>query len=102
MSVSIYRRKPYDVLAIQWDGTNAAAMIEFTNGDFETYDGSLFGDATGSLFTGQSYEEPRTYMRTGDWVIRSATGGRWCQVVSADFFREAYEPAVDTDETETP
>lgn len=96
MSARIYRRKPYNVLAIQWDGSNAAELAEFTGGDFETEAGSLCDkEATGSLFTGESYEEPRTYLRTGDWVIRSATGGRWCQVVPADFFREAYEPAVE-------
>lgn len=102
MSARTYRRKPNDVQAIQWDGSNAAELSEFTGANFEPVDGALHDKAaTGSLLTGQSYDEPCTYLRTGDWIIRNAAG-RWCQVVGADFFSEAYELAEPSDETEKP
>ncbi|MGI5223038.1 hypothetical protein [Nocardia sp. CA-290969] len=100
MSARTYRRKPYDVQAIQWDGSNAAELAEFTGGDFEPEDGSPYDkSATGYLFTGESYDQKGRYLHTGDWVIRNPTGGP-CQVVDADFFREVYELAEDTTETE--
>lgn len=90
-----YRRKPEEVTAIQYDGTNAEAIVELLGGETNarTEAANLPGPGRG-LTPGiriQTFAK-QAQAREGDWVARTDAGFK---VISNVQFSAEYEAVTD-------
>lgn len=75
MSATRFRKKPIEVEALQWTGSNTADLVDFTNGRFLPINPADFTGVEG--ITARVYDELHSTwvgVRTGHWVIRGTVG----------------------------
>jgi hypothetical protein len=83
MSTKRYRKKPVEVEAIFYDGTNFKAVAEFTG--FTVWE----ADGVGNDYVGIVTMEGKLYFGPGYYVIRGVTGEFYpCH---RDIFKRTYE-----------
>jgi hypothetical protein len=84
-----YRRKPDEILALQWDGADIKGARDFLRGGEEP---ALYqrGGTRGEDILSIPTDEGAVLCDPGDWIVRDATG----KVVVCDdeVFRAVYEP----------
>lgn len=95
-----YRKRPIQVTAARWTGSNEAELAQFTSGKFC----AVHNDAPEPRdYTARVYDhlhDSWLLLRTGDWVVRGPRGE--CYPVAADVFAETYEPVPDGCPTDNP
>jgi len=80
--LSLYRKKPVVVTALQWTGDNTTEMMEFLQNDYITVSVDGFVIYIHTL-------EGEMAMHHGDWVIEGVKGEHYpCK---DDIFRATYE-----------
>jgi hypothetical protein len=86
-----YRIRPWDVSAIQWDGTNEADVTKLAGGrdQFHALDEPSSEDPEATAEIRHPYHQDWRLMHTGDWVIRRDDGRVFR--LPDDAFRAAYE-----------
>jgi hypothetical protein len=83
MSAKRYRKKPVEVEAIFYDGTNFKAMAEFTG--FTVWE----AEGVGNDYVGIVTMEGKLYFGPGYYVVRGVTGEFYpCH---RDIFKRTYE-----------
>lgn len=83
-----YRKKPVEITAVQWTGTNAAEVREFMGSDEFVVNRRGGGPPTVRLTT---VHGDTAWARVGDWIIPEAEAGRFYPC-KPDVFAATYEP----------
>jgi hypothetical protein len=81
-----YRKKPVEISAVRWDGTNAGEIAAMFPDDLKAI--SPIG-RSGELLTVRTLEGNMTAQR-GDWIVRGIRGEPY--PIKDSIFRETYEP----------
>jgi hypothetical protein len=87
---TVFRKKPVQVEAMQWTGSNEAELVEFTDGRFIAIDPADFTHAEG--ITARVYDVLHSTwvgLHTGQWVIKGIAGEFY--PIAEDVLRETYE-----------
>ena len=104
MTVARYRRRPHEVEAIQYTGTNGLEIcrwahpaydpaVDWESQDVPVTDGGPDGDGRLSVLVPQpGVQANELFARAGDWVTRDAAGNY--DVMSAEDFDLEYEAAT--------
>lgn len=74
--MALYRMKPITVEAVQWTGTNATAVLDFTE-----YEARIAGDVI--VLSGKAVE-------INEWILKAPTGD--LEFCSATEFAATYDP----------
>lgn len=93
-----YRKRPVEVDAMQWTGSNAAALARWVIGPTALVDGFTVEpdprpEDDGTEFTGLLWVAANRQwlpIETSEWVLRDGRGFYPCK---AEVFAETYEPA---------
>ena len=82
-----FRKRPVEIEAIQWTGSNVAEVIEFLKpgGSFEFSAG--FGNGQGPMYINTL--EGRMETTPGSWIIRGIAGEYYS--CKPDIFEKTYE-----------
>lgn len=89
-AVRLYRKKPVTVRGVQWTGDNAAELVEFTGGRFETI--NPLDRAEKLDITAQVYDELHSTwvgIKTGQHVLCGVRGEFY--PCDADVLAETYD-----------
>ncbi len=89
-TVTRYRKKPVEVDAIQWTGSNIDDLIDFTGGNFLLVDP---GEGLAPEITAKVYDELHStwvLVYTGQSIIRGVKGEFY--PIAEDVLAETYEP----------
>jgi hypothetical protein len=84
--VTRWRRRDWDVEAIQWTGANFEEVRDFASGAL-----GIGGNGSSALPLWVARYHAVRRVEPGDWIIRESDGLRACP---ADLFAVTYEPAV--------
>lgn len=80
-----YRKKPIEIEAIQWDGTNTQTIMEWAGGSVVTVRADTPNNLTIETLEGDHRAS------VGDWIICGIKGEHYpCK---PDIFAATYEPA---------
>ncbi|GIM88839.1 hypothetical protein [Paractinoplanes toevensis] len=93
-----FRKKPVKVAAVQWTGSNAAELAEFTNGQFQVLDEADRANCDDPEATAQVFDVLHStwvLVYDGDWIPRGVRGEHY--PVRESVFHETYETAGDQD-----
>ncbi|MFA7265116.1 MAG: hypothetical protein WC054_02290 [Candidatus Nanopelagicales bacterium] len=91
MSAQRFRKKPVEVEAMQWTGSNRNALFDFTGGLFgrvHPEDRTDDPDQTGEIFVGAN--SVWVGVEDGEWIIHDSGGFYPCK---PDIFEATYELA---------
>jgi hypothetical protein len=90
--VSLFRKKPVVIEAVQLDGTLKAfeAAVEFLGGASGAYNSHLSNDDPDRSWLYINTLEGQMTARTGDWIIRGVKGEFYS--CKPDIFAATYEP----------
>ncbi|MBB6556182.1 hypothetical protein [Nonomuraea rubra] len=86
-----FRKKPVEVTAVQWTGSNEAELVAFAGSDFEAVDPEDRGDDPEQT-AAVRHPVHGTWVEVydGQWIVRDAKGK--FHPVAEDVFAETYEP----------
>lgn len=89
-----FRKRPVEIQAIQFDGTNHDDIQAFAAGCFETVDTAIFGND--SKVVAQVWDQlHHTWVgvKVGDWIVRGVSGEFY--PVDKDVMEQTYEEVCD-------
>jgi len=93
-AVQKFRKKPIDVEAVQWTGTNLPELQEFTDLQFSELEKAL-GEMTAEVF--DKLHDTWVRLRTGDWILKGTQGEFY--PCAKDVFETTYGPAEPIEHT---
>jgi hypothetical protein len=84
-----FRKKPVEIQAMQWTGSNGEPLHAWMKGDFQQT--ASHGQFTGKDYTAMIWvaaNDNWSRIETGEWVLRDSKGFYPCK---ADVFAETYD-----------
>lgn len=89
-----YRRRPGQILAVKWDGTehSQGLLLEFAGKDRVSFGRTPSGRLSLELVAGKNGAQGWVFVPVGHWVVRTPDDAEDYWPIEGAYFQRNYEP----------